>query len=73
VLLKRSDGCKLDRIFSTQWRVRMERHIVRTDDAWSVWSRDGMARFPDGWNSDRWSSGWDGSIVRTADRELKIF
>jgi hypothetical protein len=30
-----------------------------------------MARRPDGWNSDRWASGRDGSIVRTADRELK--
>jgi hypothetical protein len=73
VLLKRPDGCKLDRTFSTQWRVRTERHVVWTDDAWSVWSLDGMARRPDGWNSDRWSSGRDGSIVRTADRELKIF
>jgi hypothetical protein len=25
VLLKRPDGCKLDRTFSTQWRVRTER------------------------------------------------
>jgi hypothetical protein len=73
VLLKRPDRCKLDRTFSTQWRVRTERHVVRTDDAWSVWSPDGMARRPDGLNSDRWASGRDGSIVRTADRELKIF
>jgi len=73
VLLKRPDGFKLDRTFSTQWRVRTERHVVRTDDAWSVWSSDGMVRRLDEWNSDRWSSGRDGSIVQTADRELKIF
>jgi hypothetical protein len=73
VLLKRPNGCKLDRTFSTQWRVRTERHVVRMDDAWSVWSPDGMACRPDGWNSDRLSSGRDGSIVRTANRELRIF
>jgi hypothetical protein len=44
VLLRRQDGCKLDRNFSTQWR-------VWTDDAWSDWRSDGMARRPDGWNS----------------------
>jgi hypothetical protein len=38
------DGCKLDKNFSTQWR-------VRTDDAWSDWRPDGMAHRPDGWNS----------------------
>jgi hypothetical protein len=73
VLLKRPDGCKLDKTFSTQWRVRTERHVVQTDDDWSVWSPDGMAHRPDVWNSDRWSSGRDGSIVRTVDRKLKIF
>jgi hypothetical protein len=57
VLLKHPDGCKLDRTFSTQWRVQTERHVVRKDDAWSVWSPNSMARRPDGWNSDRWSSG----------------
>jgi hypothetical protein len=70
VLLKRPDGCKLDRTFSTQWRVWTERHVIRTDDTWSVWSPDGMARRPDVWDSDRWASRWDGSNVRTADREL---
>jgi hypothetical protein len=35
VLLKSPNGCKLDRTFSTQWRVRTEVHVVRTDDAWS--------------------------------------
>jgi hypothetical protein len=48
---RRPDGCKLDRTFSTQWRVRAERHVVRTDDAWSVCCLDGMAHRPDGWNS----------------------
>jgi hypothetical protein len=70
VLLKCPDECKLDRTFSTQWRVRTERHVIRKDDAWSVWSSDGMARLPDVWNNDRWGSRRDGSIVRTADREL---
>jgi hypothetical protein len=51
VLLKRLDGYKLDRTFSTQWRVRTEMHVVRTDDAWSDWRPDGMSRHPDGWNS----------------------
>jgi hypothetical protein len=73
VLLKRTDGCKLDRTFSTQWRVQTERHVFWTDDSWSVWSPDGMVRRPDGWNSDKWASERDGSIVRTTDRELKIF
>jgi hypothetical protein len=26
-------------------------HVVRTDDALSVWRPDGKARRPDGWNS----------------------
>jgi hypothetical protein len=73
MLLKRPDGWKLDRTFSTQWRVRTERHVIRTDDAWSVWSPDGMARRPDGWNSDRWASERNGSVFRTADWELQIF
>jgi hypothetical protein len=51
VRLKRPAGCKLDRTFSTQWRVRTEMHDVRTDDTWSYWRPDGMARRPNGWNS----------------------
>jgi hypothetical protein len=51
VLLSRSDGYKLDKNFSTQWRVRTEMHVVQTDDAWCVWGPDGMTRRPDGWNS----------------------
>jgi hypothetical protein len=60
VLLKCSDGCKLDRNFSTQWRVRIEMHVVRTDDAWSNLRSDGMARSPDGWNSGQMGvrTGW---------------
>jgi hypothetical protein len=60
VLLKCPDGCKLDRTFSTQWRVRTEVHVVRTDDAWSDWRPDGMARCPDGWNSGQMGiqTGW---------------
>jgi hypothetical protein len=53
MLLSCSDGCKLDRNFSTQWRVRSEMHVVRTDDAWSDWR-------PDGWNSGQMGvrTGW---------------
>jgi hypothetical protein len=48
-------------------------HIVRTDDVglsgvqtvWHVVQTDGTV--------DRWTSGRDGSIVRTADRELEFF
>jgi hypothetical protein len=40
VLLKRPDGCKLDRTFSTQGRVWAEMHVVWTDDAWSNWRPD---------------------------------
>jgi hypothetical protein len=29
----------------------MEMYVVRTDDAWSDWCLDGMARRPDEWNS----------------------
>jgi hypothetical protein len=60
VLLKRPDGCKLDRTFSTQCRVWTEVHVVQTDDAWSDWHPDGMARRPDGWNSGQMSvrTGW---------------
>jgi hypothetical protein len=43
VLLKRPNGCKLDRTFSTQWRVQTERHVVRTDGTVDRWAsgRDG--------------------------------
>jgi hypothetical protein len=58
-LLRRPDGCKLDRTFSTQWMVRAEMHVVWTDGVWSVWRPDGMTRRPNGWNSDRWASGRD--------------
>jgi hypothetical protein len=51
VLLKRLDKCKLDRTFSTQWRVWTERHVVWADDAWSVWHPERMTHRPDGWNS----------------------
>jgi hypothetical protein len=53
VLLRLPNGCKLDRNFSKQWR-------VRTDDAWFDWCSDGMARLPDGWNSGQMGvrTGW---------------
>jgi len=35
-------------------------HVVRTDDAWSDWCPDGMARRPDEWNSGQMCvrTGW---------------
>jgi hypothetical protein len=70
-LLRRPYGCKLDRNFSTQWRVRTEVHVsgrmmlgligVRT--VWHVVRTDGTVV--------RCASGQDGSIVRTTNRELK--
>jgi hypothetical protein len=53
MLLKRSDGCKLDRTFLTQWRVQTEMHVVRTNDARFDWR-------PDGWNSGQMGmrTGW---------------
>jgi hypothetical protein len=60
VLLRRPDGCKLDRTFLTQWRVRTEMHVVRMDDAWSDRRSGGMAHRPDGWNSGQMGvrTGW---------------
>jgi hypothetical protein len=61
LLARRGQGIKQIQHISSdawmEWRVRTERHVVRTDDAWSVWSPDSMARRPNGWNSDRWASG----------------
>jgi hypothetical protein len=51
VLLKRPDGCKLDRTFSIQYSVRTEWSRRLDGWCWSVWSPDGMTRRPDGWNS----------------------
>jgi hypothetical protein len=60
MLLRRPDGCKLDRTFSIQWRARTEVHVVRTDDAWSDWRSEGVAHRPDGLNSCQMSvrMGW---------------
>jgi len=35
-------------------------HVVRTDDAWSYWRPNDMARRPDEWNSGQMDvrSGW---------------
>jgi hypothetical protein len=49
--------------FSIQYRVWMEKYVVRTVDAWSVERPDGMTRRLDGWTVDRWASGRDGTIV----------
>jgi hypothetical protein len=71
-LLRRPDGCKLDRNFSTQWRVRTKVHVVRTNDAWSDCRPNGMARCPDRWNSGQmcirtgWldrPDGWQGTEI----------
>jgi hypothetical protein len=56
VLLKRPDGCKPDRTFSTQWRVRTERHVVRTDGTMTDGRPDGMA-----WSSGRLTGNWKSS------------
>jgi hypothetical protein len=62
VLLKRPDGCKLYRNFSTQWRVRTEVHVVRT--VWRVVRTYGTVV--------RWASGRDGrsSGLLTGNRNL---
>jgi len=81
VLLRCLDGWKLDRNFSTQWRVRMEMHVVRTDDAWSDWRSDGMACRSDVWNSGQmgvrtgWldrSDGWQGTEIFTELSLLRV-
>jgi hypothetical protein len=45
-------------------------HVIWTDDAWSNWRSDGIARRPDGWNSGQmgvrmgWHNrpdGWQGT------------
>jgi hypothetical protein len=72
-LLSRPDGCKLDRNFSNQWRVQTEMHVVRMDVAWSVWHLEGMALRPDEWNSWHMGVRMGWHIVRTTDRESKIF
>jgi hypothetical protein len=49
MLLKRPDGCKLDRTFSTQWRVWTKRHasgrmmlgLSRVRTVWHVVRTDG--------------------------------
>jgi hypothetical protein len=80
VLLKRPERCKLDRTFSTQWRVRTEVHVVRTDDARYDWRSDGMACRPDGWNSCEMSvqtgwldslDGWQGTEIFTVQSLLR--
>jgi len=73
VLLKRPDGCKLDRTFSTQYSVWTE--WLRRSDGWcwsvlAVWTVRHVIRM-DG-TVDKWASGRDGSIVRTANRKLEI-
>jgi len=84
VLLRRTDRWKLDRTFSTQWRVQTEVYVIRTDDAWFEWRSDGMERRPDRWNSGQISvrtgwldrpDGWQGIeifTVQSVPRELWI-
>jgi hypothetical protein len=47
-------------------------HFVRTDDAGLSGVRTGGHVVRTNGTVDRWASGRDGSIVRTADRELEI-
>jgi hypothetical protein len=74
VLLKRPDGCKLDRTFSIQYSVRTEWSHCPDGWCWSVLAVRTVEHVvrTDG-TVDRWASGRDGSIVRTADRELEFF
>jgi len=55
-----------NRSFSMQWRVWTEIHVVRTNDAWSVWASgrlelwtderpDGLTRRPDCWQGTNFS------------------
>jgi len=52
--------------FSNQWRSeRMMLGLSGVRTEWHIGRTDGA--------EDRWASGWNGSIVRTADREPEIF
>jgi hypothetical protein len=57
------------RSFSIQWRVWTENHVVRTDDAWSAGVRTAWHVVWTARAMDKWASGRDGTVVRTADRE----
>jgi len=74
VLLKRPDGCKLaQKLLDTVWGLdemntssgRMMLICLGGPNSRHVVRTDGTV--------DRWASGRDGSIVRTADRELEFF
>jgi hypothetical protein len=74
VLLKRPDGCKLaQKLLDTVWGPdgmntssgRMMLVCLVGTDGRHVVRTDGIV--------DRWASGRDGSIVRTADKELECF
>jgi hypothetical protein len=73
MLLKRPDGCKLaQKLLDTVWGPdgmntssgRMMLIYLGSPDYRHVVRTDGTV--------DRWASGQDGSIVRTANRELEI-
>jgi len=55
-------------------------HVIRTDDAWSDWCSDGMARRPDEWNSGQMGvrtgcldrpDGWQGTKIFDLSRSAK--
>jgi hypothetical protein len=50
MLLKRSDGCKLEQFEASRHKGRSGQKVlvVRTDDAWTVEGQDGISRHLDG-------------------------
>jgi hypothetical protein len=73
VLLKRPDRCKLaQKLLDTVWGP----DGMNTSSRWMMLiclgGPDGRHVVRTNGTVDRWASGWDGSIVQTADRELEI-
>jgi len=67
-MLKRPDGCKLaQKLLDTVWDPDGMMGVRKM----GVWTGSHVVR-TDG-TVERWASGRDGSIVRTADRELGFF
>jgi hypothetical protein len=74
VLLKRPDGCKLAQKTSRYiMGSGRNEHFIRTNYAGLSSVRTGGHVVRTDETVNRWASGRDGSIVRTADRELEFF
>jgi hypothetical protein len=73
MLLKRPNGCKLaQKLLDTVWGP----DGMNTSSGWMILvclasKRDDTSSWTDG-IVDRWASGQDGSIIRTANRELEF-